>query len=89
MTNIDGEDEEVDFDEDETNARQPAHDHAMTDPHQQGDLPAHHVPPTPVQHATPTPAQAMPATPPAGDRARRSRSHTRPRDDQHPQGRLP
>eukprot|EP00959_Pyramimonas_sp_CCMP1952_P312888 6549309-Pyramimonas_sp.AAC.1 len=61
----------------------------MTDPYQQGDLPAQDAPPTLAQDTTPTPAQAMSATSSADDWARRSRSHARPRDDQHPQGRFP
>eukprot|EP00959_Pyramimonas_sp_CCMP1952_P104492 2184182-Pyramimonas_sp.AAC.1 len=58
---VNGEDEEVDFDPDESDAQPSAQEPIMPDSSQQGDLPVQDVLPTPTQETTPAPAPAMSA----------------------------
>eukprot|EP00959_Pyramimonas_sp_CCMP1952_P004874 102285-Pyramimonas_sp.AAC.1 len=85
---VNGEDEEVDFDPDSPDAPPPAQEPIVPDSSQHGDLPAQDALPTSSQEPPPAPAQAMSAAS-SDEQARRSRSHPRLRGDPRPQGRLP
>eukprot|EP00959_Pyramimonas_sp_CCMP1952_P027373 575642-Pyramimonas_sp.AAC.1 len=71
---VNGEDEEVDFDPGDSDAQPSAQEPIMPDSSQQGDLPVQEGLPTPTQETTPVPVQATSAAS-SDKRARRSRSH--------------
>eukprot|EP00959_Pyramimonas_sp_CCMP1952_P084475 1766978-Pyramimonas_sp.AAC.1 len=74
MMGVNGEDEGVDFDPDDSDAQPSAQEPIMPDSSQQGDLPVQDGLPTPTQETAPVPAQAMSAAS-SDEQARRSRSH--------------